>query len=332
MHPLAESSTAFIEHTLSERNMTFYSIRIYGDYVGILGRHTVPHGPRHGCKLLVWSWKTGVQNLMVSIACTHVMIWSPTCSLVIEDLSTMVRSFVFLDNNFILGSSWAPPALLVYRLEQRPPSPSRNDTTQTSTHFLRFLLGTPYQGYRGTSLIQLASDPSPGWVPNARQVLFHIAEEERMIAMYSQTFGGWASWSEMSLIPVKALLRQIESLPPEEGPDVEWEVYRPWKHIEPVPEHQAWDNSWPYFVFGMRHVLPDVLNLDGKPSIIIRDLSQRRCLGASKEERKESEALYEAIRVIRNPTLARCTGTPKLTPRSILKCVPLPGTLSCAQI
>ena len=76
----------------------------------------------------------------------------------------------------------------------------------------------------------------------------------------------------------------------------------------------------------MRHVLPEVLNLDGKLSIIIRDLSPRRCLRASEEERKKSEALYEAIRVIttRDPTLTRRTGTPKPIPRSILKSVPLP--------
>ena len=247
---------------------------------------------------------------------------SPTYSFVIEVLSKL-QSFVFLDNNFILGSSWTPPALLVYRLEKRP----RHDTTHASTHFRRFLLGAILQGSKRPSVIQLASDedPLPGWLPSAGQVPFLIAGEERMIAMYSQFFG--FPGDRTFLIPVKALLRQIESLPPEEGPDVQWGLHNPWQHIEPVLEqHKGWDNSLPYFVFGMRHVLPEVLNLDGKPSIVIRDLSPRRCLRASEEERKKSEALYEAIRVIttRDPTLTRSTGTHKPIPRSILKSVPLP--------
>jgi len=288
-HPLAESTVVVME---PERNLAFYFIRVCGDYVGILGRN-IGHGWN---ELVVWGWKTGVQNLRV--------------------LSTTVQSFVFLDDKFILGSSWAPPALLVYRLRQGP----RNDTAQTSTHFLRFLLGTRFQGSQGTSPIILASHPSPGWLPSAMQVPFHIAGDERMIAMYSQVFafrGG-----QTFLIPANALLRQISSLPPEEGLDVEWEVHGP-QHIEPVPEHKIWDNSFPYFMFGMRHVLPEVLNLDGKSSILIRDLSPRRCLRASNEEREESYALYEAI----TACTTRRTGTPNLRLHSILKCVPLPENI-----
>ena len=67
-HPLAES-TAVLKHTLPELNLqSFYSIRIRGDYVGILGRTKASN------ELAVWSWKTGVQNLRVSIVCTHVTI------------------------------------------------------------------------------------------------------------------------------------------------------------------------------------------------------------------------------------------------------------------
>ena len=219
---------------------------------------------------------------------------------------------MFLNNDFILGSSWEPPALLVYRLEKRP----CHDTTRTSTHFLRFLLGTLFQASHGTSVIQIASDPSPGSLPSAGRVPFHIAGEERMITMHSQFFGVWGGWT--FLIPVKALLKQIESLPTEDGPDVQWGPYYPWQHVEYVPEHIRWVSTLPYFVIGMRHVVHDVLNLDGKPSIIIRDLSPRRCLRASEEERKKSEALYEAIPV----TTTHRTGP--IIPRPILKCVPLP--------
>jgi hypothetical protein len=220
---------------------------------------------------------------------------------------------VFLDDNFILGS-WGPPALLVYKLKQRP----ADDTTHTSTHCLRFFLGTHLQPPQGTSYILLASDPSPGWSPNAEQVPFHIAGDERMIAMYSTFFNGW--WGSTYLIPAKVLLREIESLPLEEGLDVALEAHSP-QLIEHVPEHKSWDESWPYVVFGMRHVLPEVVHIDGKPSILIRDLSPRRCLRASNEEREDSHAVYEA-------TAAWYSGrTGKPNPCSILTCVPLPENI-----
>ena len=310
-HPLAES-TATLEHTLAtipERDVSVYSIRICGDFVGILVRNA----ERGGNELVVWDWKTGVQNLMVSIVCTHVTIGSPTGSFALEVLSTELQSFVFLDDNFILGSScqcWEP-ALLVYKLKQRP----ADDTTQTSTHLLRFLLGPHLQGLQGISHILLASDPSPRWLPNA--VPFHIAGDERTIAMYSQIFDVWGG--AMYLIPAKALLRQIESLSHEEGLDVKWEAHGP-QLVEYVPEHKRWDESWPHVVFGMRYVLPGVVSLEGKPKILIRDLSPRRCLRASKEEREESDALYEA-------TAWPSNRTGKPNSRSILTCVPLPESI-----
>ena len=225
-----------------------------------------------------------------------------------------MQSFTFLGDSFILGSTSAPPALLVYSLEQRPADDW--DTTQASAHLLRFLFGSHFQGPHGTSTILLASDPSPGWLPSAGQVPFQIAGDERMVAIYSQFFDNWED--EIFLIPTKTLLGQIESLPIEEGFDVEWELYGP-QLIERVPEHSRWDDLWPYFVFGMRCILPKVVHLDDKPMVIIRDLSPRRCLRASKEERKESDALYHAI-----------TWTPRRTPypRSILKCAPLPESIT----
>jgi hypothetical protein len=299
-----------------ESNITFklFSIRIGGSYLGILFQN---HGHCRN-ELVVWSWKTGVQKLMVSIVFTHATISSPTGSFVLEVLSTNLKSFVFLDDKFILGSSclWQPPALLVYNLEQRPADDT--GTTQTSTPFLRFLLGTHFQSPRGSSNILLASDPSPGWLPNA--VPFHIAGDERMIAMYSKFFDGWESATY--LISAKALLRQIESLPLREEDlelDVEWEVHGP-QPIELVPEH-IWHERWPYPVFGMRYALPNVMGLGGgKPEILIRDLSPRRCLRASTEEREESDALYEA-------TAWHTSRTCKPNPRSILTRVPLPENI-----
>jgi hypothetical protein len=68
-HPLAESTAAVVEHTLSAPEVILaswtHSIRIAGDYVGILflelfdGRN----------ELVVWNWKTGVRKLVVSTVC-----------------------------------------------------------------------------------------------------------------------------------------------------------------------------------------------------------------------------------------------------------------------
>ena len=67
-HPLAEC-TAVLEHfRRKEFDIEIYSIRICGNYVGILLKHLL----HRGSDLVVWSWKTGVKNLMVSVLCTHV--------------------------------------------------------------------------------------------------------------------------------------------------------------------------------------------------------------------------------------------------------------------
>jgi len=306
-HPLAES-TAALEHTLAPvpgpgRDPALYSIRICGDYVGILVRN--PAYCRN--ELVVWSWKTGAQNLMV--------------------LSTGLISFVFLDNNFILGSSCQrgePPALLVYRLEQRPAGRDDTVTTPTNTHFLRFLLGRRFQSPRKISYILLASYPSPGWLPSAGQVPFHIAGDERMLAMYSQYVDDLTTNGSRKtfLIPTKAFLRQIERLSHEEGRDVEWEVHSP-QPIEHLPEHVEWDESWPYFAFGMRQVFIRMIddNIDNM-NILIRDLSPRRCLRANEEEREKSDALYKSI------SRGRAGGSHGMPyPRSILRCAPYPRDL-----
>ena len=318
-HPLAEC-TAVLEHILREEfRIAQYSIRICGNYVGILFFDSDDDEN----DLVVWSWKTGVQNLLVSIISTHVMIGSPTGSFVLEVLSIYLTSFVFLDDNLILGSSCQTkqPALLVYRLEQRPDNGT--GTTQTSTHLLRFLLGDHFQSPRGFSIIMLTSDPSPGWLPNA--VPFHTDSDERIIAISSKFIGSWDDATY--LIYAKALLRQIESLSLEEGLDVDWELHRP-PLIELVPKNfrhpslgwNAW-LQWPYPVFGMRYVLPGVEGLDNIPKVLIRDLSP----GASKEEREDSDALYE-MTGWRNPG-DRGIRSCEPNPRSILTRVPLPGNI-----
>jgi hypothetical protein len=226
-------------------------------------------------------------------------------------LSANLRSFAFLDDKFILGSTLKPPALLVYRFEQSP----AGGTAQTNTHLLRFLFGTPFQD---TIEILLTSDPSPGWSPNpGLQAPFQIADDERIIAMNVQYFYDREVYlCETSLIPTKTLLRYIESRPIEEGHDVDWGSCGPLLS-ERAPGHGEWEN-WTCFVFGMRYILPRAVHLHGKPMIIIRDLSPRRCLRASKEERNESNALYQVM--MRGPRR-------KSYPRSILKCVPLPESI-----
>jgi hypothetical protein len=120
---------------------------------------------------------------------------------------------------------------------------------------------------------------------------------------------------ETFLIPTKTLLAQIESLPTKEGKDVDWDLYG-LQFIEDVPEHGRWD-VWTCFVFGMRYIQPRVVGLRGKPMMIIRDISPRRYLRASEEEREESNALYQVMR----------RGPYEPHSRSILKCVPLPESI-----
>jgi len=289
-HPLA-GSTAVVEYTLTVPAVMLerwtHSIRICGDYIGIL---FMEHFQGRN-ELVVWSWRTGVQKLVV--------------------LSAAIRSFVFLGDKFLLGSTLDPPAqaaLLVYDLEQR--------TADANTPLLRFLIGTLFHG---TSEILLTSDPSPGWSPSAElQVPFHIAGDERIIAMNVQFFlNARVFRCETFLIPTKSLLAQIESLPTKEGNDVVWDLYG-LQFVEKVPEHGLWD-VWTCFVFGMRYILPRVVDFHGKPMMIIRDLSPRRCQRASEEERKESNALYQMMTRGRHE------------PRGILKCVPLPESIRDPQ-
>ncbi|KAI9445328.1 hypothetical protein H4582DRAFT_909672 [Lactarius indigo] len=294
-HPLAGSAGA-VEHTLAVPDVVIirwsYSIRICGDYVGIL---FIERFERRN-ELVVWNWRTGVRKLIV--------------------LSANMRSFAFLGDNFILGSTVTPPALLVYGLEQKP----AYGTTHASTHLLRFLFGTLFRRTSDTSDILLTSDPSPGWLTSAGlQVPFQIAADERIIAMNLQFMDNWRLFQrETFLIPAKTLLGQIESLPME-GQDVDWESYGS-QFLEHVPLHGGWD-VWTCFVFGMRHIIPRVIRLRGKPVIAIRDLSPRRCLRASEEERAESDALHQAM----------TRDSRESYPRSILKCVPLPESIRNPQ-
>ena len=239
-------------------------------------------------------------------------------------LSTRLRSFVFLGDRFLLASTLEPPALLVYSLEQRP----AGGTTQDNTHLLRFLFGTHFKDGQAEDIL-LTSDPSPGWSPSAvLQVPFHIADDERIIAMnvqysndqrFNRVFKG-----KVSLIPIKTLLEHVNSLLIQGEHDVGWDLYGPLLS-ENAPSHGTWD-VWACKVFGMRYVLPRVLYLKRKPMVIIHDLCPRRYLRASEEERKESNMLYEA-------TLRGHTGHTghKSYPRSILKSVPLPEGIGRLQ-
>ncbi|KAF8266414.1 hypothetical protein EI94DRAFT_1733136 [Lactarius quietus] len=283
-HPLA-GTTAFLEHRLSEIifGRSSLSIRICGDYVGILfilGRKN---------DLIVWSWRTGVQKLV---------------------LSANLRSFAFLSDNSILASTLEPPALLVYSLEQPP----ADGTTLTNPHLIRFLFGTPFQA---ASDIILAMDPSPGWSQSARaglQVPFQIAGDERLIAMHIQHYN---QSGITSLIPTKTVLGYIERLPFKEGRDVDWELCGPILS-ERVPGGGIW-TLWTCHVFGMRHIFPRSIPLYGKQMMIIRDFCPRRCLRASQEEREQSNSLYQV--------LMWGTRRPSHDVHSILKCVPLPENI-----
>ena len=62
----------FPQWTFSTQTHRSYSIHIYGDYVGVLFKRMEPFES----ELVVWSWKTGVQHLNVSIVHASVRISS----------------------------------------------------------------------------------------------------------------------------------------------------------------------------------------------------------------------------------------------------------------
>ena len=116
---------------------------------------------------------------------------------------------------------------------------------------------------------------------------------------------------------MKSFSRQIKNLLAKEVLDVDWELHGP-EFIEHLPVFEEWDVRGP-FVFGMRYIIPRVPQFD-KTVIAIRDLSQRRCLRASKEERDESDAIYKEI----SWDTFRATAP---HPCGILKRVPFPESI-----
>ena len=223
-----------------------------------------------------------------------------------------VQSFLFLNDNLILASTTAPPALLVYSLEQRP----EDDPMQENTHLLRFLFGPRFQDPHGASKILIKSGPSPGCLPSTEQVPFQIADDERMIALYSRyfDFGNGRTF----LIPMKSFLGQIQNLLAKEVLDVDWELHGP-EFMEHLPMFNASEGDiWNPFVFGMRYITPTVIRFY-TPTIVIRDLSQRRCLRASKGECDFVDEISEATRTYYRDTAPY--------PRAILKCVRFPESI-----
>jgi hypothetical protein len=191
-------------------------------------------------------------------------------------LTDDLLSFVFLGDNFILGSALNPPALLVYPLQQRP-----DGTTQANTYLLRFLFPFPYI----MNVIALASDSSPGWLHSAGpQVPFQIAGDIRILTMNLKYYRDGEVYHETSVIPKKTLLEYIESLPIKEGHDLDWGSHGPLLS-ERIPGPPRRSDMWTNFMFGMRYILPEISFLHGKPMAIICDICPRRCLRASKEER-----------------------------------------------
>ncbi|KAI0257677.1 hypothetical protein BJV78DRAFT_1164288 [Lactifluus subvellereus] len=286
-HPLARN-IATLEYTrivLEDAHISSYSIRVSGDYVGIL---FASHEDEN--ELVVWNWKTGARCLVIP--------------------SADMLSFTFLGHKFVLASTLKPPhlvyrqpALLLYSLDQR----LVRNKDHADTHLLCFL----FRSYWSHSIIHLTSDPSPEWSPSPRlQVPFQIAGDDQIVALHRQH--NWASFrGETFLMPASTLLEHVKDTPIEgEGRDIEWESWGPRCCNEYVPSHGRW-TVWPCFVFGMRYVFPRIQLLDDRPVMVVRDLCPRRYMRATKEEREESNALQRVLR----------WGGPS---RSIVKCVPLP--------
>jgi hypothetical protein len=216
-------------------------------------------------------------------------------------------SFIFLGDNFVLGSASPsppldhdPPSLLLYSLDQ---TLVRNMETPNS-HLLRFLFPTG-RPTRGHSFVSLTSDPSPIWpTVSDLRVPFQLSRDERTIAFH--LFPGTAR-SDTFLMPASALLRYIRDT--EMGSDIQWESWSQATSV--VPLQDRW-SVYTCFVFGTRHILPKAAQRDDRRVMIVRDLCPRRYMRASEEEREESDALHQVMR------------TEEPYPRSIVKSVPLP--------
>ena len=320
-HRLAKDAT--FEHLPAlPRVQWSHSIRISGDYFGILFITTDDDDDDddendEGNELVVWNWKTGVEHLVSE--CHYLRYTRPYELLKFQRITLIgMISFIFLGNDFVLASTstsppldYEQPSLLLYSIGQRlVPSPDAPDS-----HLLRFLFpaGRPTHGH---TVIALTSDPSLSWSTSPTlQVPFEIPHDERTIA-FSRLYRG-TSHNETFLMPASTLLRHIgDSKIGDEGRDIQWESWLP-KSV--VPRQGRW-SSYTCFVFGMRHILPKAALRDETRVMIVRDLCPRRYMRASEEEREESTALH------------RVMGSLEPDPRSIVKCVPLPRSISDSSI
>jgi hypothetical protein len=229
-------------------------------------------------------------------------------------------SFIFLGNDLVLASTstsppldYEQPSLLLYNIDRR--LVRSTDTPDSQAHLLRFLFptGSPTHGH---SVVALTSDPSLSWSSSPTlQVPFEIPRDERTIA-FSRLYRG-TSHNETVLMPASTLLRHIsDSKIGAKGRDIQW---KSWVPRSVVPRQGRW-SSYTCFVFGMRHILPKAALRDDTRVMIVRDLCPRRFMRASEEEREESLALHRAM------------GSLEPYPRSIVKCVPLPRSISESSI
>jgi hypothetical protein len=230
-----------------------------------------------------------------------------------EVTSFDIGSFRFIGKRFVLASSSTSrslgdkrSALLLYNLDQ---SVARS-MESLDAHLLRYLC--PRSPPQGRPYISLTSDPSPGWSSSpSLQVPFQIPSDERAIAFNLRHFRRRISYMQTFLIPASTLLRHVtDSTVEDGGRDIEWESWGP-SFIEPIPYQGRW-SVYTCFLFGMRHILPEVVSRDDRLVMIVRDLCPRRYTRASEEGREESNALYQAL------------GCLEPYPRSIVKSVPFP--------
>jgi len=289
-----------------------YLIRVSDDYIGILFKNKEPEDDGDENDLVVWNWKTGSRNL-VSGCCSFCCTWRIKLLAPQRVTSFDIESFTFISNNFVLASSSTSrplgdkrSALLLYNIDRGVAC----NKESLDTHLLRYLCPAPSP--QGRPYISLTSDPSPGWSSSpSLQVPFQIPSNERAIAFNLRHFRRGTSYMRTFLIRASTLLGHVtNSTLKEGGRDIEWESWGP-LFIEPIPYQGLW-SVYTCFLFGMRHILPEVVSRDDRLVMIVRDLCPRRYVKASEEEREESNALYQVM------------GCERPYPRSIVKCVPLP--------
>ncbi|KAI0068303.1 hypothetical protein BV25DRAFT_1793722 [Artomyces pyxidatus] len=267
-HPLAPKSGILeYERPIEDTARTdwSYSIRVSGDYVGIL----FLNDPAALCELFVWEWKTGVLRLKI--------------------VEPQMRSFTFLEVFYVLvgaiESNTGPgfPSLFAYDLHELSTQGLGIEDTPSVCSF-QLPLAAPN---RPAWELLMSCDPAPNWFPNPELgTPFYTGEDDRLIVLNLQFLVAPVIRSHTIVIHSRVLSTVIATLRRDGGEKViPWEA---WQHgCQLLPEHGHW-STWSCSTFGMRYVCPKPIQRGGVRMVRVRDFHPTRVNRAEEAARDEA--------------------------------------------